>query len=70
MYKIEKDVQLPNKSAGEKYPLSEMQVGDSFLVGDEKANAVRVAVHHRQRGLNAKFIVRKVDGGYRCWRIE
>lgn len=76
MLDIEKNVPVP-PGAGRvgRYPWAEMEVGDSFFVqaihGKRAQSTIGTAGlswaarNHPDR----KFTVRKVDGGYRCWRI-
>lgn len=74
--KIEKGIPIP-KTRGRKneYPFNEMEVGDSFFIdGDDKeASRVRVSfcqMKRRNKNFKKKFTVRKVEGGFRCWRFE
>ena len=67
-FRIEKGVPLPSVRA--KYPLGEMDVGDSFHIdAAERARLVSAASFFGTRK-GKKFSVRKeVNGsGYRCWR--
>jgi hypothetical protein len=70
-FKIDKGVPIPSKQRTE-YPWGRMEVGDSFFVEkDEQGRRLATAVKAVNRRVkNKKFIVRKVLGGYRCWRIE
>lgn len=60
------------------YPFEDMQVGDSFFCPDGAeepvlaARRVRVAVlaHMKKTYREAKYLVRVVDGGVRCWRTR
>lgn len=77
MFAIEKDVPLPRqKRQHARYPLGEMEVGDSFFVPCSKAktdtvlNRVRAAFwYHKKKNGDKNFIVNAVKGGLRCWRI-
>lgn len=53
------------------YPFFKMEAGDSFFVPGDYKVAVNLRKSARQRGLakNEKYMVRKVDGGARCWRL-
>jgi hypothetical protein len=66
--KIDDNVPMP-MTWKNKYPLMEMEVGQSFVVPAEtKIPAFRrVASFHRSDG--RRFSVRKTPDGYRCWRI-
>ena len=75
MFEIEKGIPMIAKATGRatKFPFNKMEVGDSFLVlrdqikseGAFRVSARSYGVHH-----NKKFSVRKVENGFRCWRIE
>jgi hypothetical protein len=71
MYEIEKDIPVTIKSEKAKYPFSEMEVGDSFLVpkGQENAKLHREAAYSHGRKNNVKFKTKSVAGGTRIWRI-
>ncbi len=67
-----------SKGAPEKYPISQLKVGDSFLVScadSERRMMVRRmsgVCQMRKRFGTAQgwsFVVRTVDGGVRVWRI-
>ena len=74
--RVQKDVPLPpckprgrNGHSVPRYPWNMMQVGDSFLfplhIGrGGHAAAANASTEYR------KFVCRKVDDGYRCWRIK
>lgn len=75
MYKIEKDVPLVEWKRGPKYtyPFGDMQVGDSFFVRAEPRfrglhnSALNFVRKHEP---DKKFSVRRVEGGFRCWRVK
>lgn len=78
MLKIDKSVPLEanqSSSAG-KYPLREMEVGDSFLLplvdGSVAVTRSRVSGRAAQVGkdLGRKFVTRVVEGGVRVWRVS
>jgi hypothetical protein len=70
---IEKNVSIPRAV---KYPLKQMDVGDSFLVEalDKivMMKRIRSAIHSYTKGAGAgkKFVTRAVGEGVRCWRTE
>ena len=68
--KIEKGIKIPTaRMRSEHWPIADMGVGDSFLVpASSVANVRRLASNYQLR-LKTKYTVRKVEGGYRCWRI-
>lgn len=72
-YELEDDVPLPPKAAQERYPWSQMEVGQSFMVeSDDPKKAmerVRGAASNRARKHGETFALRTVEGGVRVWRI-
>ncbi len=72
--KIDKNIEIP-KPPPNKYPFGEMKKGDSFLIQGKNDysglihNAIRryKIKHPNHQG---KYLVRKVEGGYRCWLID
>lgn len=50
-----------------KYPFRNMEIGESFFADDE---GVRNCAHQAKIRLGRVFSVRKVEGGFRCWRLE
>lgn len=71
MLRIESGVAMPRDRA--KYPFRDMQPGDSILFTDQKqGNSARVAAIRfvRVHQPRWRFQLRRVDGGWRLWRIE
>ena len=71
-YEIEKGVPLAAKRAYDhKYPFSSMEIGDSFFAPcDETArNRITTSVSYASKRYGTKYVTRKVDGGFRVWRI-
>ena len=66
MYKIEKNIPIPNI----KYPFAELEIGDSFYVegGRNVTSAVRVAAFTFAKKTNTSFVTRTVENGVRIWR--
>ena len=72
---IEKGVSVPpaNRSGDYKYPIREMNIGDSILdSGAEKTSSSKIRLSAKKYGdkVGKKFIARKVSGGVRIWRVE
>lgn len=70
-FKIEKGIPVPShRGAPSKYPWEQMEVGDSFFVPaeDTTKNFGSLARTSGKR-MGAKFTSRKLDGGWRVWRI-
>jgi hypothetical protein len=65
---IEKNIPMPPTRI-KKYPFSEMEVGDSFLT--EKCSVRASACAFTERiDPEKKFATRKVECGFRVWRIK
>lgn len=70
---IDKHIPLPARTS--KYPLFQMEVGDSFFVA-AKTNkhklqvAVCLAAIRCRDRTGWRFKTQQVDGGIRCWRTE
>jgi hypothetical protein len=48
-----------------------MKIGDSFLFPEwVQAKSCRAMAYSVGRRMQRKFIVRKVEDGLRCWRVE
>ena len=77
MFKIEKNVAMPartsNHSHGYKYPVDNLEVGDSFLVpyGDRHPAQMQsvVCTAIKKRGLPMTFTTRQTENGLRVWRV-
>ena len=67
--KIEKNI--PISSHG-RYPLNEMEIGDSIFVSDKKTNFMNSVVSQftkSKSGKGRKYTCRTVKDGVRVWRI-
>ena len=70
MYEIEKDVLIPSQRfAAKNYPLDKMEVGDSFVVPQEKGGSVQWAIQRYCLLHDCKFLTRKDPKGRRIWRV-
>ena len=71
-YKIEKNIEAPPVKSGRYsiYPLRKMDIGDSFFTNDVPVEKLRAAATYFGFRNKRKYMVRKVDGGVRCWRVE
>lgn len=73
---IEKNIPIPQPTRGptaerqiDKYPLRQMQPGDSFLLQGEEAKRAVQSIYNWGAELKMKFSYRKVDGNsFRIWR--
>lgn len=69
MYKIEKGIEIP--TATSKFPLYNLEVGDSFFVEEKKMASLRsCASKWNKKNAPEQLTVRKVKGGVRVWRIK
>lgn len=70
MFQIDTGVEMPTGRT--KYPFGDMQVGDSILFGKEnQANSARVSAvrYVRSHAPGWRFQLRKVEKGWRLWRV-
>ena len=67
---VEKNIPLPESDVGGsvKYPLGEMEVGDSFWTNVDLDRLAPVISSYGKRH-NRKYSRRKMDGGFRVWRV-
>jgi len=71
MYKIEPNVEYPDSRT--RYPFIDMEVGDSILFKEKpvadnaRVSAIRFVQTYRP---DWKFSLRKVENGWRLWRIK
>jgi hypothetical protein len=81
MYKIEKGIEPVNPNGGKLgkpriYPFDKMEIGDSFFVESNNVNQTRNSLgaccynYVKRNDPEKKFMVRKVEGGVRVWRIK
>lgn len=77
MITIEKNIPIPELKAGRKsneiYPLSKMEIMDSFFIetnSKEDIQSIRSHIHNPKNRKNKKFATRTVNGGIRVWRIK
>jgi hypothetical protein len=63
---VEKSVPLPEGK--KRYPYKEMEIGDSFFVGEGKLQVVCNANYRASKRLGMQFIARKEVEGVRVWR--
>ena len=69
--KIEKNIPAPKVWGHTKYPLSDMEVGDSFEVPKGRHSSLSTARRTaQQRYTDRRWTIRRQhDGTYRIWRI-
>ncbi|MCP4410748.1 MAG: hypothetical protein GY807_24010 [Gammaproteobacteria bacterium] len=69
-YPIEKGVPQPGRRTNNRYPLREMDVGDSFFISaSEQPRVVNATSYFGSRN-NRKYSCRLHGDGYRVWRVE
>lgn len=65
------DSGIPIPSSREKYPLSELKVGESFSFRTEKRASVQSAASLMKRTTAKEFRIRKIEDGIcRVWRVK
>lgn len=69
-YKIESGIPVPKMSKPMKYPLSEMKIGESFLVTDKKIANLRAYIYNISKKMGMKFKVMATEEGIRVWRVS
>lgn len=70
-FKIEKGVPFPAALANtRKYPLHEMEPGDSLFIPNKTTSAISGSLIHARRTLGREFVSRTVEGGVRVWRTK
>lgn len=74
MYEIEKGIPVPKRiergGRSPLYPFKEMGIGDSiFIPGDRSKHPTNWHGYYAKR-TGFKFVIRKVEGGFRVWRVE
>jgi hypothetical protein len=71
-FQIEKNVPIPKNGlhGRNKYPWREMKVGDSFLFAKDITKATAYANAHAASRAGLKFLTRRTEKGFRCWRVE
>lgn len=69
-FEIEKGIALPQikSSRGNGYPFAEMEVGDSFITENKSVSAS--SIQFCKKNPDKAFTSRKVEGGYRIWRVK
>ncbi len=72
MYMIEKAIKIPevNSKKNYKYPWTDMEVGDSFLVDFIDTSKLRVAAYYHSKTSGRKYTIRIIDNGARVWRVK
>lgn len=73
---VERGVRIPRHTTGPKpkyaFPWDDLEQGDSFLIPDGTGPAASTKTH-AYRGAEARgfrVTVRRVEGGYRVWRVS
>jgi len=73
---LERGVPFPSQSlrvSKYKFPLGEMEIGDSFFVEvktDQFLNSARSLISRYGKTFSRRFATRVMDNGFRVWRIE
>ena len=65
-FKIETNVPIPPEEEHQKYPFSEMKVGESIVFSiEQKYRLQSAASNHKKRNPDFNYMIR----GFRMWRI-
>lgn len=78
MIKIDKGIPIPLFKSSRRYPFTDMEIGDSFIVECDRTDCKKVMaavsgagrLFRNRMKSNAKFTVKIVENGIRCWRVE
>lgn len=65
---IDKDIPVPVKRRGKKYPYENMSIGDSFLIDNLSIQVVCNLNYRAGKKYGGKYIARTEEGGVRVWR--
>ena len=76
LFAIEKDIAIPESTRptarSSKYPLRDMEVGDSFFIPnvstEEELKKARGAIASAAKTAKCKTTTRPMDGGLRVWK--
>jgi len=72
---VESGIAIPEprtKAKGGVYPYTQMQVGDSFLVNEDRNNLLIYVCNKNRKAAkayNTKYTAKRVEGGVRVWRV-
>lgn len=72
-FAIEKNIRIPTGTALDRFPFSEMEIGDSFFVptAELSENSVRSYVsRYGKDRTDVAFKTATIEGGVRVWRVE
>lgn len=69
-FRIEKGIPLPPSRRQGKYPIAQLEVGDSFFVPDADLPKSRgQGFHSLGKRYAFKLAIKNEDGGIRIWRV-
>jgi len=70
MLTVDTGIPIPSEAQREKYPFPVMSIGDSFLLTEaDAAKNARSAAWMYSKRHGTKFSCRRVEDGWRIWRI-
>ena len=72
MYEIEKNVAIASRvGVINKYPLSEMEIGDSFVISAPTSKRIQLSIYSCAKNKKMKVVTRFLaDGSIRVWRVK
>jgi hypothetical protein len=69
---VEKSVPVPvrnNARGASIYPFPTMEIGDSIFIPGESGRLARATAYQYGRRFGKSFTARRVEGGFRIWRV-
>lgn len=70
-FTIEKGIPIPTGwEGGLKRTLNSMEIGDSAFIDEKLYKSVRVTASKLKSEKGMGYLTRRVDGGWRIWRIK
>ena len=69
MIPVDKGVPIPDGNR-KKYPWTDMEVGDSFLIPGARHGAAGSMIASRKKHVGHQYVCRMEDAGLRVWRVK
>jgi hypothetical protein len=69
MITIETNVPIPRQRINCKYPVDDLEVGQSFFVANGNRNSISVVASAAGKRMGRRFRTAKQLGGVRVWRV-
>ena len=68
MIEIEKNVPIPPNRSARKYPIYDLEIGDSFFVEGRTGPSMSYFIAQAKKKTGHSFTTRICEGGVRVWR--